>query len=963
MRTESLGPVSAHLLEELDTRVREHSSVVWLDLDGHYREFVERLGAFERTGRYPVHGYRGSFLELMLSLEGAASGPDRPRLVVHLPGFNEDSVRQTPLLELYRAGVRYRKALPTLIAEAAGTRVEPERLEAFLARDDLTLQQADTWLRHQLASEEDGLRRQLDAMSLAALLDDLLGRGYVAAQCEGGEGREVVLSKLRASTGMPTSWVSLLGLDAASTPGDLAAGAAGWAFVVEFTSDLRRSPVQPELQPATKLPGPVVASCKGLAEHLRQRHPDFYERTADGIEGLLTDERRQATAEQLGEIDTFRFEEETILDGALAHLNARRWKDAHRLSETRFHNEDAKTSFWLRRDLGRRSTWQLLRAAAQLGLAIEAAGPLGAKSLVQAVEAYAKRGAAVDRAHRHLEQLRQRLLFPRLDRFESMKRSLDEMRVRWVEWADGWARSFNLLCAQEGFLPPPEYRQRNLFGEVVRPLVDEQGPTAYFMVDALRFEMATELLEQLKGLKSDRVRLDARLAELPTVTEVGMNVLALGGATDAPLRPALSDPDGGQILGFHTGEFRVSDPESRRRSIHDQVGGSRCPWLPLGVVLNEHAGALRKRIGGARLFVVHSEEIDKAGESGAGLQAFDTTLRQIRAAMHLLSEAGVQKFVVTSDHGFLLLEGVTKAQPRGRKIDPQRRHVFSRAAADEPGVARVPLQALHYSNVDAQLHMPETTAVFDRGKRSKNFVHGGNSLQERVIPVLSILHRTAAGGSSLRYALDVKRGRGLGEIHSLKVQVQVAMQSTGELAFSATPEVELAIRSPVGSEVEVEVVDIRGKAKLRGGSFVASVGESFEVFFRLRGDTQERVPVEVFHPTRAVDVEPVATEVRFDVEPSASAASAPAKAEKPSLEGAKTWLEALPEGDVRQVFIRLETHGTVTEPEIIQILGTGRAARKFARQFDTYAQVIPFRVRIESSAGVKRYIREGTQHP
>ena len=602
-----------------------------------------------------------------------------------------------------------------------------------------------------------------------------------------------------------------------------------------------------------------------------------------------------------------------------------------------------------------------VEAAAQLGLAIQAAGhALGAESHRGALDAYADRGAAVDRAHRQLEQLRHKLLFPRLPRFEVLKGCLDSMRSRWQTWADGWSKGFSDLCQREGFLPEPEFRQRSLFQDVVRPLVDERETTAYMLVDALRYEMAAELFESLDGTPGAQVRLQPRLAELPTVTEVGMNVLALGGGSDSALYPVLSNPDGGRIEGFRAGEYRVHDPETRRRSIHDQVGGGRCPWLPLNVVLSEDSTALKRRIGGARLFVVHSIEIDKAGESGAGLNAFESTLQQLRGAWHHLRDAGVRRFVITSDHGFLLLEGKARLQPHGRKSDPQRRHVFSSVAANHAGEARVAIRDLEYADVEGHLHFPETTAVFDRGNRATSFVHGGNSLQERVIPVLTVVHRTAMGGSAIRYAVTVGQGKGLAGLHSVEVELQLAKQSTAELAFSATPEVELAVRAIDAPEVEVELVDVRGKAKIRSGTFSMAVGTRVEVFFRLRGGGEERVPIEVFHPTRAVDVSAAATSVRFDVERVGSVSSAPAKV-KP--ERSSSWLEALPDGGVRQVFAHIAAHGTATEPEVVKLLGDARKARRFSREFEGYAQVAPFRVRIESSAGVKRYIREGSTHP
>src|SRR5262245_42782393 len=111
------GPVSAALESDLREWARKHGVLVWLDLDDHYSAFVDRLVDARKSGELPyeVRAFRGSHLALMRSLEGIVSGVEKVPLVVHLPGFNEESVRDTPLLELYAAGTRYRKALNTLI--------------------------------------------------------------------------------------------------------------------------------------------------------------------------------------------------------------------------------------------------------------------------------------------------------------------------------------------------------------------------------------------------------------------------------------------------------------------------------------------------------------------------------------------------------------------------------------------------------------------------------------------------------------------------------------------------------------------------------------------------------------------------------------------------------------------------------------------------------------------------------
>ncbi|GMV42203.1 MAG: hypothetical protein AMXMBFR64_39190 [Myxococcales bacterium] len=954
--TTSSGPVSAALEADLRTWVRRHGVVVWLDLDGHYTGFVDRLRERRAAGELPyeVAAFRGSHLALMLALEGAAAGVERAPLVVHLPGFNEEAVRATPVLALYAAGVRYRKALDTLVTEAAAGRVRPERIAERLAGPGLTLEVADAWLAGLLAEDAGGLGAQLRAMAPAAVLDDLLGGGFVAGRIAGGGADAAALwERLAAWTGLPGAW-----RDATLPPGgvraeDVAFVAASWALCVEYVDDLARPPVSGHLGPARALPRPVIDACRALAAHLRERHPGFYGRTADETEALLGDEVEAARAEDLGKVDTFRFEEDKVLAAALDALGRGDWALCAGWADARLDGPGAG-SFWLRQDPARRSAWELVRAGARLGQALARAGerlvggPSAGRSegLAGAVARYVERGAAVDQAHRHLEQRRVALLLPQLPEADALRARLDGLRRAWRAWADAWARDFSALCRADGFLPPAELQQRTLFDDVVRPLTREPGVTALFVVDALRYEMGEELARQLDGTAATTVRLDARLCELPSVTAVGMNVLAP--VCQGRLVPVIGP---GGITGFQAGEFRVSDPESRRRAMHDRVGGGTCPWLSLDEVTGRDVPSLRKAVAQARLVVVHSLEIDAAGESGAGPGAFDLVMQKLRAAWRLLRDAGVRRFVFTADHGFLLLDDTAGGtQAHGRRVDPKRRHVLSPVGADHPGEVRVALADLGYEGATGHLMFPETTAVFDTGHRPATFVHGGSSLQERVIPVLTVVHRAAAGGSAQEYALRAAAREGVAGMHCIEARVDVAAQAS--LDFGGAREVELALRVPDAPDVQVELCQTRGRARLARGLVVATVGEPFELFFRLEGGSDRRVRVELHHPSAAVQVAPCAPEGRFAVE----ATRAGAGGREP--EGDR-WLSALDDPAARAIFGHLAAHGAVTEDEAAALAGGPRALRRFAVRLEEHGRRAPFGVRIDVVAGVKRYVREG----
>jgi hypothetical protein len=411
--SEVLGPVSAVLEDDLRAAVSRGGLVVWLDADDNYSPFVDRLMARRAAGGLPydLKAYRGSHLELMLALEDAAGGVDKPARVVHMPGFNSETIKNTPMLELYLAGSRYQRALDTVIAEAAAGIAAPEAIEAFRRQKDATLERADGWLMELARAREVGLRGQLRFTRLPALLDDLVRGGDIAGQIAGAENLRALWDHLEAATGLGAEWRN--GVMLPQRPGaservrrlaeEVAFAAASWALAVEYVDDLRREVKDPRLVPMRggiapvghrRVPRPRRAPAAGAARLLS--------RTAEETEDMLPDEVAAARAEDLGRIDTFEFEEQKVYAAALAALAGGRWEVARTWSQERLDG----SSFWIElRGSLRRPAWELVQAVATLGQTLATAGPaLAADSLAAAVQRYVTCGAAVDQAHRALEQ-------------------------------------------------------------------------------------------------------------------------------------------------------------------------------------------------------------------------------------------------------------------------------------------------------------------------------------------------------------------------------------------------------------------------------------------------------------------------------------------------------------------------------------------------------------------------------
>lgn len=948
------------LTRQLEERMRERPLVVWLDREGLYTSFVD--GLRPDSFRTPVVRFRGSYLETLLALEGYENRIEPEPLLLHLPGHNDTSVRKTPFLELYLAGTRWERSLDTLVREASAGVVRPEDVDAFLANRPADFKAAEDWLESEGSRDRRGIADVLATLDPKWVFDELLGRGGdLRKRLEQEPDPGDVQDYFARHVGFSREFAAFL--SGTPQPADLRTltdALVAWVLCVEYVHDLRRAPSLEALQPLRKLSAPLRDASLALTRRLRESHPEIY-----GKQTLVTEEQLKAelaagSPEDLGRIDTFSGEDVRLLEAAIVSLKEGRWSQAREWAEQRLGGK----SYWLEREPARRHEWELVLNAAVLGAAlVEAGRPLEkARSLEEAVSAYtgASVGArrdgaqAVDRAHRHFEELRRRKLGTQLRHASELWEVAAGLRVRYRAWADELARDFSTLCEEHGFLPEASLRQRTLFEQVVHPLLQRDGGrSALFMVDALRFEMAAELASTLEG-PGVSVHLGARLAELPSITAVGMNALAPV-ASGGRLVLAPSKGKGASVFGgFRAGEYTVRDPATRVRAMAERslekLPGNRKspPDLVLSDLVDLDQETLARKCQGQPLVIVHSTEIDDAGEASLGLFTFDTWLGQLKAAVQKLRSVGVAEFVITSDHGFLLQDETTLRKDYGGGIEQDRRWALLGAAVSEPDLTGATLSSLGYEGAAGYLRLARDTRVFDSSARSSaTFVHGGNSLQERVIPVMTVTSRVKSLDRITPYVVRAEvLAPALG--HS---RIRVRLEAgEGFLQLAAGRKLPLAIRSRERG-AQVQIKDAPGAELVNQRVLVPCDADWVEVLFSLVGGVG-RTQIEVFHPDADEDVTPCLIPSFFDVVPVQGQAPGAVVAE-----GDGGWHASIADGAHLKVLQYIEKYGSINEEQSTQMLGSPREARRFGRNVTDYLQLLPFRITIETAGGDTRYVK------
>jgi len=273
--------------------------------------------------------------------------------------------------------------------------------------------------------------------------------------------------------------------------------------------------------------------------------------------------------------------------------------------------------------------------------------------------------------------------------------------------------------------------------------------------------------------------------------------------------------------------------------------------------------------------------------------------------------------------------------------------------------------------------VPRGTEVFAKQGKDRNFVHGGNSPQERIIPVLTLRHKTAPGGSDRRYQLRLHNFGSRSDMHSIKAELTRELESGFD--WDNPTSIDLGIRvvdNDPSRSVQAHVNHGDDGAQMEAGLWHVPIGRPFRLYFRLTGPRDARVRIELVHPSGTEQLEIAEIKRRFAVtevqlpprrEPitPATTANEPERepdtethADEPDAPAPEPWLNAFDDADARKMFEHLANHGSINEQEATQLLGKPRRFRRFARNFDEYKELAPFVVGIETINGMRRYVKQ-----
>lgn len=257
--------------------------------------------------------------------------------------------------------------------------------------------------------------------------------------------------------------------------------------------------------------------------------------------------------------------------------------------------------------------------------------------------------------------------------------------------------------------------------------------TVVIISDAMRYEVGQELFARMQDDPKCTAKLSVQLSVLPSYTRLGM----------AALLPhkTLEMTDDFQVLA--DGIF-CDNLAGRQQVLQSYNPDSVC--VQFDDIKNLKVAELRDVLTKRQIIYVYHNQIDargdKANTEDEVFHACEEAVQEIVDLIHRISVSGnTYHFIVTADHGFIykrdkLTESDKISGKSADKAFVNRRFIVSKAALEDDGIDHMSMGHVLGNEDSKVVSYPVSSNVFKVAGGGANYVHGGSSPQEMLVPVL-----------------------------------------------------------------------------------------------------------------------------------------------------------------------------------------------------------------------------------
>ncbi|MCK8827427.1 BREX-1 system phosphatase PglZ type A [Natroniella acetigena] len=302
---------------------------------------------------------------------------------------------------------------------------------------------------------------------------------------------------------------------------------------------------------------------------------------------------------------------------------------------------------------------------------------------------------------------------------------LHELSIKWSNSIEEISDSWELSGVSQ---------QQDFYQEFIAETVQDKGERVFVIIsDALRYEAAAEFRAQINNQLKGSTDLFAMQGSLPSTTKLGMVSLLPN--------KEITIKDNGDI--FVDG-ISSKGLENRKKILANNVAESIA--LRYQDIVDMSRSELREEVKGTKLVYIYHNEIDAKGDNPATEQetfrAVERTFKQldelVRTFKYALSAVHIY---ITADHGFIYRRSDLEASDKTARVKDnifasKRRVLLSGEEVDLEGTLSINLDYIFGEDNSLNAIVPRGVNRFKKQGAGQNYVHGGASLQEVVIPVI-----------------------------------------------------------------------------------------------------------------------------------------------------------------------------------------------------------------------------------
>lgn len=259
--------------------------------------------------------------------------------------------------------------------------------------------------------------------------------------------------------------------------------------------------------------------------------------------------------------------------------------------------------------------------------------------------------------------------------------------------------------------------------------------TVVIISDAMRFEVGQELFQKLSDDPKSKVSLRAQLGVLPSYTRLGM----------AALLPheALCVTDDFRVL---VDGMSCDTLAARQEILQKYCPDSRC--VQFDDIKSLKKAELREIFTGKQIVYVYHNQIDARGDKpnteDEVFSACEEAVGEIAELIRRISlNANTHRFLITADHGFLYKRDKLSESDKIGGVDEKnaflnRRFILSPKPVSGEGIASFSIAKFLRGRDSKYVSVPVGSNVFKVAGGGQNYVHGGSSPQEMIVPLIDV---------------------------------------------------------------------------------------------------------------------------------------------------------------------------------------------------------------------------------